>query len=477
MGAVMEGKMIGKGDDRLLTPDEQEELRQKDAAESQRDGLRADVMGSIAGSDPSSPGYLGRINHLVTAHGAVDALQPERMGPAGFDVRTMTPARTNQSTPNEATPDVSAGAPALMGSNNRMTPATPTALPPEGRAEMAGPPRMGAPAKPGILGRIGDVARTMGRIGARAGEIAGDVFAPGEMMLIPGTNLNRMMRDKSSLMRQEKQLDIDERRQRLESGAAQREFATPDRRRVYMEQHPGQFQHLSEFEKNDFILTGKFPQREPAAPKEADKRIDSYTNADGKRVEVLQKADGSTYEQVGGKTLEKPTHTSAFEAFTYGTPEEKKAAQDFLDLEKRLGSRYRDPTEFEEKYRLFQEDPETYKAMFGDKSGSGPDKATATKMLNYFDKRRREVQQDFTLEDQQKQEQLNEIDKLAQPFMDAVQPGAAGGPGSATPRPTSARGGSQGHRVTVIAPDGTRGTVPLSKLKAAKEQGYRVAAQ
>jgi len=210
--------MIGaeKMGNRMLTPDEREELRQKDAAESQRDGLRADVMGSIVGSDPSSPGYLGRINHLVTAHGAVDALQPERMGPTGFDVRTMTPARTNQGPPNEATPDVSAGAPALMGSNNRMTPATPTALPPEGRAEMAGPPRMGAPAKPGILGRIGDAAKRMGNIGL-------DVFAPGESLLIPGTDLNKQFMGNVAERNaaRKRQLDIEATRAGAEKSTAE----------------------------------------------------------------------------------------------------------------------------------------------------------------------------------------------------------------------------------------------------------------
>ena len=87
-------------------------------------------------------------------------------------------------------------------------------------------------------------------------------------------------------------------------------------------------------------------------------------------------------------------------------------------------------------------------------------------MLNYFDRRRREVNQDFTLDDQQKQEQLEGIEKLEEPFLDAVQPGATRGSGAA--------GGSD-DRVEVVHPNGQRGTIPRSQLDKAKKKGYRVA--
>ena len=82
-------------------------------------------------------------------------------------------------------------------------------------------------------------------------------------------------------------------------------------------------------------------------------------------------------------------------------------------------------------------------------------------MLNYFDRRRREINQDFTLDDAQKQEQLKDIENLEKPFMDAVQPGRTD------------RGGED--RVNVIGPDGTPGTVPRSQLEKAKKKGYREA--
>ncbi len=198
-----------------------------------------------------------------------------------------------------------------------------------------------------------------------------------------------------------------------------------------------------------------------------DKKIDEYTNDKGQRVLTFQRADNSTYDKVGGRVQEKQAgHTTPFEAFAYGSPDEKKSAQEFLDLEHRLGGRYRTPSEFEEKYRLFKQDPESYRAMFGDKTASGPDRATATKMLNYFDRRRREANQDFTLDDQQKQEQLEGIEKLEEPFLDAVQPGANRGSGAA---------GGADDRVEVVHPNGQRGTIPRSQLDKAKKKGYRVA--
>jgi hypothetical protein len=156
---------------------------------------------------------------------------------------------------------------------------------------------------------------------------------------------------------------------------------------------------------------------------------------------------------------DRPTHSSPFEAFAYGDPQEKKAAQDYLEFEKKMGARYQRPSEFDERYRLFKEDPETYKALFGDKSGDRPDRATATRMLNYFDRRRREVQGDFTLDDQQKAQQLQDIGNLEKPFMDVVQPGGTGG---------------NEDRVTVTHPDGRVGTIPRSQVEKAKKKGFKV---
>ena len=195
-----------------------------------------------------------------------------------------------------------------------------------------------------------------------------------------------------------------------------------------------------------------------------DKKIDEGYNREGQRVHVYQRQNGSEYTKVIPEIVQKqgPTeHKTPFEAYAYGTPDEKQSAQDFLDMEHKFQHKYSNPSEFDERYKLFKEDPDTYRAMFGDKSGSGPDAANATRMLAYFDRRRREVQGDFTLDDSQKQEQLQEIEKLEKPFMDAAQPG-------------NRRGGNE-DRVTVTHPDGRSGTIPRSRLEAAKKKGYREA--
>jgi len=254
-----------------------------------------------------------------------------------------------------------------------------------------------------------------------------------------------------------------------QTAAAQAQFNTPDKRRAYMQQNPDLFEDVSDFQKNDWVLAGKFPQKEPAPEKSTDKKIDEGYNAKGQRVHVYQRADGTQYTKAFPDIVRQETtaaHTSPFEAFAYGSPQEKKSAQDFLDLEHRLGARYRTPSEVDEKYRLFKQDPEAFKAMFGDKNSAGPDRATATKMLTYFDHRRREVQGDFLLDDQQKQQQLQDIENLEQPFLDAVQPGANRGAGAA---------GGADDRVEVMDPNGQRGTIPRSQLDAARKKGYRVA--
>lgn len=159
-------------------------------------------------------------------------------------------------------------------------------------------------------------------------------------------------------------------------------------------------------------------------------------------------------------------HTNPFEAFTYGTPEEKKAAQDFLQFEKRMDRQNQKPTEAEFRYSLYLRDPETYKALYGDKGEAATertrvaDRAHATTMLKYFDKRRDEISKDYTLGDDEKKQKLAEIDELEKPYKDAA-----------------TAGGKDTDRVNVIGPDGTPGTVPRAQLERAKKKGYREAAQ
>lgn len=44
-------------------------------------------------------------------------------------------------------------------------------------------------------------------------------------------------------------------------------FSTPEKRQAYMQGNPSLFSSVTDFQKNDFVLSGKFPQREPGAEK------------------------------------------------------------------------------------------------------------------------------------------------------------------------------------------------------------------
>lgn len=136
--------------------------------------LRADVLGSIAGADPNSSGYLGKINHLITAHGALEKMNP--FGGRGPDFSGMT-ADADQTgmASSLMTPPKSAG---FVGENN-VPGSTAT-----GSERAYGVPAMAAPQRRGWLGKIGHGL-------ARMGNIAGDILAPGVMEAIPGTDMNK----------------------------------------------------------------------------------------------------------------------------------------------------------------------------------------------------------------------------------------------------------------------------------------------
>lgn len=145
------------------------------------DHLRADILGSIVGSDPRRADYLGRINNLITAHGAVGK-KPEMTPPA--------------SVPG-GDPGMATGAPA-----------TPTATPDTTA------PMMGAKPQPSLLGRIG-------RVAARMGNIAGDILAPGITELIPGSDLNKRLEAKRAAATEE---------QKRKAGLEERRVGTEERR-------------------------------------------------------------------------------------------------------------------------------------------------------------------------------------------------------------------------------------------------------
>lgn len=160
------------------------DLKDKDELEQEQPDhaapLRADVLGSIAGADPRDPGYLGKINHLITAHGALETMNAPPSQP-------MAPA-------------------------NRMAgPGEPPTMGQPSAPESTGFTGMGQPAKPqpSILGKIGHVASKMGNV-------AGDIFAPGVMMNIPGTDLNKRVEAMRAERTKERQQALDTQQEAVE---------------------------------------------------------------------------------------------------------------------------------------------------------------------------------------------------------------------------------------------------------------------
>jgi hypothetical protein len=164
--------------DTLEKKKDEEALDERDALDALplddgKDHLRADVMGSIVKNDPSSPAYLGKMDNYITAHGAIDRFAP---GTRGYDLSvgaTAQPTLPARRMTSAAAPEIS-GLPTV--------PAAPVS---------SAPPALGGslmqPARPqhrGWLGKIGQVAKTMGNV-------AGDIFAPEAMAMIPGTDLNK----------------------------------------------------------------------------------------------------------------------------------------------------------------------------------------------------------------------------------------------------------------------------------------------
>jgi hypothetical protein len=162
--------------------------------------------------------------------------------------------------------------------------------------------------------------------------------------------------------------------------------------------------------------------------------------------------------------------TNPFEAFAFGDANERKAAQDFIALEKRLGRENDKPGEIEQRYSLYKRDPDAYREMFGDKGAAqgSRDEAQAARMLKFFDGQRKQIQGDFTLDDTEKQRQLAEIQALEKPYLDAAK---VGGP-SGNKNASANGGGPRAGEVEVISPSGQRGYIPRANLKKALGRGY-----
>ena len=198
----------------------------------------------------------------------------------------------------------------------------------------------------------------------------------------------------------------------------------------------------------------------------------------GNAIAVFQGQQGAYTKQLGYKGGAKPRQsTSPFEAYAYGSPTERQAAKDFLTFEKKQGERYEKPGEVEQRYSLYKRDPEAYKEMYGDRGAAqgSRDQAQAAKMLRYFDGQRKSIENDFTLDDSEKQKQLGDIDDLEKPYLDVAQPDSMRSSGSDRTSQDTNVGGPRSDEVEVINPSGEPGYIPRANLQKALKRGYKQA--
>lgn len=306
-------------------------------------------------------------------------------------------------------------------------------------------------AHPDAYGKIGHV---FGRIGG----YAASALVPHVAALFPGTPLGRIAQENRNAagLAEAQRSDVAEQEARVR----QTEAETERERASQQDWRP--------IEGTDSEIESRSGQTRPMRGVSATKP-ETLSDEEGRAVEDLLETvnpqTGKNYtrpeaiREVSGD--KKPLATSPFEAFAYGTPQERQDAQDFLTFEKRIGAEFRNPSELEERYSLYKRDPDAYKAMFGDR-GAAQDQTNdartqqqAARMLKYFDGRRKEVQNDFMLDDTEKQQKLSEIDQLEKPYQDAAQ--------------------DEDDTIQVINPDGTVGTIPTANLKKALKKGYKLA--
>jgi hypothetical protein len=231
----------------------------------------------------------------------------------------MPPARPPEAATTPAsTPTMPAAVPAANSrSEASSTPLAQPSMPPAGRAEMAGtsPSATGqrimesmpsAPVGPATQ-RLEDLQQ-QGRPELHGWKKVLDVIGqlhpigraieanvPGSPQFYDAAVQRAATQAGLEQKTQEGQQRSQENQQTIEADAAKAQFATPQKRQQYVEDNPGQFEGLSDFEKNDFVLSGKFPQHEPTPPKQANLQQD-YAEA----VEDAQKrgVDPSTDPKV-----------------------------------------------------------------------------------------------------------------------------------------------------------------------------------
>src|ERR1039458_3828703 len=164
---------------------------------------------------------------------------------------------------------------------------------------------------PGTLGKVGHILSTVGNI-------AGDVFAPGVMANIPGTDLNKRL--------QEHSLQGEIAGQQKEKVA---ENATNSNTQV-QQQKADTEQNVGESTANH--LDAETDAINAAGANPEDKKVGEYTNADGKQTVIFQKKDNSTYEKQFGDVNDKNKSVPPHVTYDSGIPVTVTAGDKVYDI-------------------------------------------------------------------------------------------------------------------------------------------------
>ncbi|PYU22170.1 MAG: hypothetical protein DMG32_18970 [Acidobacteria bacterium] len=161
---------------------------------------------------------------------------------------------------------------------------------------------------------------------------------------IPGTPRNWEEKQAQQAARTEGQQRIAKGQQELEAGANKAAFDTPEKRRAYMQEHPDEFKGISDFEKNDFVLQGKFPQAEGTLTgKTPEERTlhDLMTGDNGNARINPDTNKPYTYLEAYRATQDIARKPTAFEHATIADPKNPQQGRDVLF--DRTSGKYLDP--------------------------------------------------------------------------------------------------------------------------------------
>lgn len=185
--------------------------------------------------DPNDPEYLKKMGMVGAMEGHHEIEQEKQQGGAmgqipapaiGGDAPATAPSMVaGDQTPQLAKPTQAQSNVAGKAEYGRMV--DDSTLSPSQRMHVQDQHPWGAPisAHPGILGKIGHGLAT-------AGNIAGDIFAPGTMALIPGTQLNRAEQEQGMQRQENVESEQALKEKSLESEAANRAEMAKTRQQV-----------------------------------------------------------------------------------------------------------------------------------------------------------------------------------------------------------------------------------------------------